>query len=246
MSWLFWREIVIGSAFVRTANKPHGRVPDPLIFTFIVRTGPGEIVRIYVWVRAWKFNWWRPFFFSSRVPKIWWSSFCLVLAGCQQQLFQLFFFFWVPTEFFMFSCIFFFGCQKYLCLYFSVEVPNIFEGWMHNGQAHVSWPLYWVVIRSYHGGITRSHPNSEVKHRWACLVLRWGTTREPYVLNDLFFFTRRATECHCVNSYRWRVLNSMWSSSVGVWMLKLGDKKSIHGQFFTLRTFFRWSSSSKF
>ena len=35
------------------------------------------------------------------------------------------------------------------------------------------------VIRSYHSGITRSHPNSEVKHYWACLVLRWGTTREP-------------------------------------------------------------------
>ncbi len=29
------------------------------------------------------------------------------------------------------------------------------------------------------------HPNSEVKPRWACLVLRWGTTREPYVMNDI-------------------------------------------------------------
>ena len=44
-----------------------------------------------------------------------------------------------------------------------------------------------IVIRSYHGGNTRSHPNSEVKHYWAYLVLRWGTTREPYVLNDFFF-----------------------------------------------------------
>jgi hypothetical protein len=45
-----------------------------------------------------------------------------------------------------------------------------------------------LVIRSYHGGNTGSHPNSEVKHHWACLVLRWGTTRESYVLNDFFFF----------------------------------------------------------
>ena len=43
------------------------------------------------------------------------------------------------------------------------------------------------VIRSHHGGITRSHPNSEVKHQWACLVLRWGTTRESPVPNDFFF-----------------------------------------------------------
>ena len=32
------------------------------------------------------------------------------------------------------------------------------------------------------------HPNSEVKPRWACLVLRWGTTREPYVLNDIIIY----------------------------------------------------------
>ena len=30
------------------------------------------------------------------------------------------------------------------------------------------------------------HPNSEVKPRWVCLVLRWGTTREPHILNDKF------------------------------------------------------------
>ena len=36
-----------------------------------------------------------------------------------------------------------------------------------------------LIIRSYHGESTGSHPNSEVKHHWACLVLRWGTTREP-------------------------------------------------------------------
>ena len=39
--------------------------------------------------------------------------------------------------------------------------------------------ILYIDIRSYHGGNTRSHPNSAVKHHWACLVLRWGTTREP-------------------------------------------------------------------
>ena len=34
------------------------------------------------------------------------------------------------------------------------------------------------TVRSYLGGPTGSHPNSAVKHQWACLVLRWGTTRE--------------------------------------------------------------------
>ncbi len=37
------------------------------------------------------------------------------------------------------------------------------------------------IVRSYHGESTRSHPNSEVKHHWACSVLRWGTTRESQV-----------------------------------------------------------------
>ena len=48
----------------------------------------------------------------------------------------------------------------------------------------VRLPLEAVfVVRPNHGGVTRSHSNSEVKHHWACLVLRWGTTRESYVLN---------------------------------------------------------------
>ena len=38
-----------------------------------------------------------------------------------------------------------------------------------------------LIIRSYHGESTRSLPNSEVKHHWACSVLRWGTTRESQV-----------------------------------------------------------------
>ena len=45
------------------------------------------------------------------------------------------------------------------------------------------------IIRSYHGESTGSHPNSEVKHHWACSVLRWGTTRESqvaYVLPSFF------------------------------------------------------------
>ena len=39
------------------------------------------------------------------------------------------------------------------------------------------------IIRSYQGESTGSHPNSEVKHPWACSVLRWGTTRESQVTN---------------------------------------------------------------
>ena len=64
------------------------------------------------------------------------------------------------------------------------EIKNIVCQWWH--VFFSSW--YKTIIRSYHGGITRSHLNSEVKHHWACLVLRWGTTREPYVLNDIIFF----------------------------------------------------------
>ena len=44
------------------------------------------------------------------------------------------------------------------------------------------------IVRSYHGETTGSHPNSEVKHHWACSVLRWGTTWESqvtYVFADL-------------------------------------------------------------
>ena len=41
------------------------------------------------------------------------------------------------------------------------------------------------IIRSYQGESTGSHPNSEVKHPWACSVLRWGTTWESQVTNVL-------------------------------------------------------------
>ena len=43
--------------------------------------------------------------------------------------------------------------------------------------------LSTLIIRSYQGENTGSHPNSEVKHPWACSVLRWGTTRESQVTN---------------------------------------------------------------
>ena len=45
------------------------------------------------------------------------------------------------------------------------------------------------IVRSYHGESTGSHPNSEVKHHWACSVLRWGTTRESQVMYVLLFGT---------------------------------------------------------
>ena len=46
-----------------------------------------------------------------------------------------------------------------------------------------------LIIRSYQGESTGSHPNSEVKHPWACSVLRWGTTRESQVTNVLLLKT---------------------------------------------------------
>ena len=47
--------------------------------------------------------------------------------------------------------------------------------------------LFILIIRSYQGENTGSHPNSEVKHPWACSVLRWGTTRESQVTNVFDF-----------------------------------------------------------
>ena len=50
-------------------------------------------------------------------------------------------------------------------------------------EARVAAGLSNLIIRSYQGENTGSHPNSEVKHPWACSVLRWGTTRESQVTN---------------------------------------------------------------
>ena len=63
--------------------------------------------------------------------------------------------------------------------------------WFDPTIAVTVWSLGVVhgIVRSYHGESTRSHPNSEVKHHWACSVLRWGTTRESqvaYVLPSFF------------------------------------------------------------
>jgi hypothetical protein len=41
---------------------------------------------------------------------------------------------------------------------------------------------------SYHGGNTASRPISEVKHRWALLVLTWETSLEPNVTLRFFLF----------------------------------------------------------
>jgi hypothetical protein len=56
------------------------------------------------------------------------------------------------------------------------------------------------IVRSYHGESTRSHPNSEVKHHWACSVLRWGTTRESqvaYVLPCLWWLYGSQVVLYC-------------------------------------------------
>ena len=48
-----------------------------------------------------------------------------------------------------------------------------------------------LVLRSYHDESTASHPNCEVKHRWARSVLQLGTMWESRVLNGpllLFIF----------------------------------------------------------
>ena len=60
----------------------------------------------------------------------------------------------------------------------------------------------FYIVRSYHGESTGSHPNSEVKHHWACSVLRWGTTRESQVTNvfDVFWDPAAARAAH--NAYR--------------------------------------------
>ena len=42
---------------------------------------------------------------------------------------------------------------------------------------------------SYHGGNTASRPISEVKHRWALLVLTWETSLEPNVTLRFFLFS---------------------------------------------------------
>ena len=43
-----------------------------------------------------------------------------------------------------------------------------------------------LVVRSYEGESTASHPNCEVKHLSARSVLQWGTMWESRVLNCLF------------------------------------------------------------
>ena len=67
-------------------------------------------------------------------------------------------------------------------------LPSLFVDPYRVGIQHKNLSL---IIRSYHGGSTASHPNCEVKHLWAQSVLRWGTTRESWVSNvflTFFFF----------------------------------------------------------
>ena len=55
------------------------------------------------------------------------------------------------------------------------------QGVPYRGSAPVPAGQSSLIIRSYQGESTGSHPNSEVKHPWACSVLRWGTTWESQV-----------------------------------------------------------------
>ena len=47
----------------------------------------------------------------------------------------------------------------------------------------------YLRLRSYHGECTGSRPLSEVKLRWAGVVLWWETTREWLVLQASIFFS---------------------------------------------------------
>ena len=59
--------------------------------------------------------------------------------------------------------------------------------WTSGGLDTYIESLIFGIERSYHGETTGSHPNSEVKHHWACSVLRWGTTWESQVSNVFAF-----------------------------------------------------------
>ena len=65
-------------------------------------------------------------------------------------------------------------------------------------RANILLKTIRLIIRSYHGGYTASHPNCEVKHPWARSVLRWGTTRESRVSNVFFFI---CTNFFCLTKF---------------------------------------------
>ena len=52
-------------------------------------------------------------------------------------------------------------------------------------------------LRPYIAESTRSHPNSEVKQQLAQLVLRWGTTLEPCVLQAFAFCSPHHSSFWC-------------------------------------------------
>ena len=77
----------------------------------------------------------------------------------------------------------------------SSPCTSIFAGgsWGGRGADPYIESLISDIERSYHGETTGSHPNSEVKHHWACSVLRWGTTRESQVLVRFYLLPNSAT-----------------------------------------------------
>ena len=68
-----------------------------------------------------------------------------------------------------------------IALWFAPRVPGSKKRAGRPTQARVLVRPSVLIIRSYQGESTGSHPNSEVKHPWACSVLRWGTTWESQV-----------------------------------------------------------------
>ena len=80
----------------------------------------------------------------------------------------------------------------------SSPCTSILAGWGGRYRHRIPGPATYIeslisdIERSYHGETTGSHPNSEVKHHWACSVLRWGTTRESQVLVRFYLLPNSA------------------------------------------------------
>ena len=70
------------------------------------------------------------------------------------------------------------------------------------------------------------HPNSEVKHHWACLVIWWGTPSEPYVLNDILYIVLHV----CTTIFHAKI-HLLQSASVVQWLVCLPSKQAIRVRF---------------
>ena len=86
--------------------------------------------------------------------------------------------------------------SKCLCLWPTDLAARITEVQLLYKPTH----SFCFRLRSYHGECTGSRPLSEVKLRWAGVVLWWETTRERPVLQASFFFSLPFVLCCLFNS----------------------------------------------